>query len=75
MSSNQVRRIAVVDGQSRVVGLVSLGDFARSLSAKPAHGISLPTVARTLSEIVRRFGSCRPNFGTTRCVAMVNLPD
>jgi CBS domain-containing protein len=51
MSSKKVRRIPVVDGQNRIIGLLSLGDFARSLSGKADTAISAPTVARTLSEI------------------------
>lgn len=51
MSKRQVRRIPIVNGQSQVVGVVSLGDMARALSDRRADGIAVPTVARTLSQI------------------------
>jgi CBS domain-containing protein len=51
MSQKRVRRIPVVDGGQQVVGLLSLGDFARSVSGRGANGISTPTFVRTLSQI------------------------
>lgn len=45
MSDRQVRRIAVLDGGGRVVGMASIGDLARSKEGDPAE-TALTGVAR-----------------------------
>ena len=46
MSEEQVRRMPVVDGEDRLVGIVSLGDLARETAGESAHealeGVSAP---------------------------------
>jgi CBS domain-containing protein len=46
MSEEQVRRMPVVDGDDRLVGIVSLGDLARETAGESAHealeGVSAP---------------------------------
>lgn len=46
MSSEQVRRLPVVDAEERLIGIVSLGDLAREARSEPAHeafeGVSAP---------------------------------
>jgi CBS domain-containing protein len=51
MRARQVRRVPVLDEQGRVLGVLSLGDFARALSRSATNGVSSPTVARTLFDI------------------------
>jgi CBS domain-containing protein len=51
MRMRQVRRIPVIDGQGRVAGVLSLGDIARALASGTTHGVTTPTVARTLFDI------------------------
>jgi CBS domain-containing protein len=51
MSSKRVRRIPVLDGGDQLVGMLSLGDFARAASDRGASAISAPTLARTLYQI------------------------
>ena len=46
MSEEQVRRMPVVDGDDRLVGIISLGDLARETAGESAHealeGVSAP---------------------------------
>ncbi|HEY0629171.1 MAG TPA: CBS domain-containing protein [Sphingomicrobium sp.] len=46
MSEEQVRRMPVVDGEDRLIGIVSLGDLARETNGESAHqaleGVSAP---------------------------------
>jgi CBS domain-containing protein len=51
MRARQVRRVPVLDEQGRVLGVLSLGDFARALSNSSNKGVTTPTVARTLFDI------------------------
>jgi CBS domain-containing protein len=60
MSQKRVRRIPVLDGGRQVVGVLSLGDFARSVAGRGANGISTPVLARTLSQISQPSDSVRP---------------
>lgn len=55
MCRHQVRRIPVVDGDGRVVGIVSLSDLALNQSAQPTGNTSpdRQVVAATLEAIVR----------------------
>jgi CBS domain-containing protein len=55
MAQAQVRRLPVIDGARRVVGLVSLGDLARARQRTPAGRVAehvLSDVAKTLAAIV-----------------------
>jgi CBS domain-containing protein len=49
MQEHQVRRIPIVDGEGRVIGIVSLADLA--LKEKPER------VAKTLAEVSKREGT------------------
>ena len=51
MRVHQVRRVPVLNAQGQVVGVLSLGDFARALSRSTTNGVTTPTVARTLFDI------------------------
>jgi len=51
MRVRQIRRVPVLDEQGHVLGVLSLGDFARALSRSASNGVSSPTVARTLFDI------------------------
>jgi CBS domain-containing protein len=51
MRVRQVRRVPVLDAQGQVVGVLSLGDFARALASTRTNGVTTPTVARTLFDI------------------------
>ena len=46
MSDEQIRRLPVLDGDDRLIGIVSLGDLARETDAAPAQkaleGVSAP---------------------------------
>lgn len=51
MQSAQIRRIPVVNEQGKLMGLVSLGDLARSAHSGPLHMPSIPGVAKTLAKL------------------------
>jgi CBS domain-containing protein len=51
MRARQVRRVPVLDAEGHVLGVLSLGDFARALSSSATNGVTTPTVARTLFDI------------------------
>ncbi|HMI86946.1 MAG TPA: CBS domain-containing protein [Polyangiaceae bacterium] len=51
MRVRQIRRVPVLDAQGHVVGVLSLGDFARALARSASNGVTTPTVARTLFDI------------------------
>jgi CBS domain-containing protein len=51
MRARQIRRVPVVDAQGHVLGVLSLGDFARAISRSAGNGVTTPTVARTLFDI------------------------
>jgi CBS domain-containing protein len=51
MRARQIRRVPVVDAQGHVLGVLSLGDFARALARSAGNGVTTPTVARTLFDI------------------------
>lgn len=54
MQSNQVRRLPVVDGEERLVGILSLADIARATqSARPAAGPAGDGIAKTLAVICK----------------------
>jgi CBS domain-containing protein len=53
MQENQVRRLPVVDGAGKLVGLISMNDIARRVertTARP-HGLSGDWIAQTLAAI------------------------
>ena len=51
MRLRQVRRVPVLDGDRRLLGVISLSDFARALAVNASNGVTTPTVARTLFDI------------------------
>src|SRR5689334_20785665 len=52
MAANQVRRVPVVDGAQRPVGMLSLNDLARAAKrAGPSHTKEVDGVAQTLAAI------------------------
>ncbi|MEO7035796.1 MAG: CBS domain-containing protein [Polyangiaceae bacterium] len=54
MQTAQVRRLPVVGFDGELVGIVTLGDIARSAEATPLHIQELPGLARTLASITER---------------------
>lgn len=54
MRTAQVRRLPVVGVDGELVGIVTLGDIARSAQASPLHLTELPGLARTLAGITER---------------------
>ena len=54
MRTAQVRRIPVVGFDGELVGIVTLGDIARSAQSSPLHVAELPGLARTLASITER---------------------
>lgn len=57
MRSAQIRRVPVVDSRGKVVGIVALGDLARSAQSGPRHLAEIPGLAKTLAGITRRRSS------------------
>jgi CBS domain-containing protein len=57
MQQAQVRRLPVVDDAGRLVGIVALGDIARSAHSSPLHVAEIPGLARTLASITERRAS------------------
>lgn len=53
MNRSQVRRVPVVDGLGRLVGIVALGDLART-AQNPLHITESPALAKTLAGITER---------------------
>jgi len=58
MREKQIRRVPVINGKEELVGVVSLGDFARSSISRPARGRD-DGVAVPLASI------CQPRQGST----------
>jgi len=54
MRTAQVRRIPVVGFDGELVGIVTLGDIARSAQSSPLHVAELPGLARTLASVTER---------------------
>lgn len=50
MSEHQVRRIPVIDGDNRPIGILSMNDLAREV-ARPGHGRNGSKVVSTLAAI------------------------
>jgi DNA polymerase-3 subunit epsilon/CBS domain-containing protein len=50
MQRHQIRRLAVIDGRGRLVGMLSLNDLARSSGRHP-QDLPMDEVARTLAAI------------------------
>lgn len=53
MQSAQIRRVPVVDSQGKLVGIVSLGDLARSAHSSPLRMPAIPGVAKTLAVVTQ----------------------
>lgn len=53
-TGSQVRRLPVVGFDGELVGIVTLGDIARSAHSSPLHATELPGLARTLASITER---------------------
>jgi CBS domain-containing protein len=53
MQQNKIRRVPVVDDQGRLVGMITLGDFAYLVSRNPdgADGMTWTAVAHTLAAV------------------------
>ncbi|HVY29634.1 MAG TPA: CBS domain-containing protein [Polyangiaceae bacterium] len=56
MRSARIRRMLVVDAGGKIVGLISLGDIARSSQSSPLHAAAIPGVARTLAAVTEPRG-------------------
>jgi CBS domain-containing protein len=54
MRTAQVRRLPVVDSHGVLVGIVTLGDIARSAHSSPLRLTELPGLATTLASITER---------------------
>lgn len=54
MRSAQIRRVPVVDSARKLVGIVALGDIARSAQSSPLKVTEIPGLARTLAGITAR---------------------
>jgi CBS domain-containing protein len=57
MRMAKIRRVPVVDGDGRLMGLLTLGDIARSSQSGTLEAIQIPGVAKTLAAVTepRRF--------------------
>lgn len=54
LREKQIRRVPVVDDVGTVVGVITLGDLARYLEAKPLRGrLSAPRLLRTIASVYR----------------------
>lgn len=53
MNRSQVRRVPVIDGLGRLVGIVTLADLART-AQHPLHITETPALAKTLAGITER---------------------
>lgn len=49
MQASQIRRMPVVDAEGKLVGIIGLGDIARSAQSTPMHLTEVPGVAKTLA--------------------------
>jgi CBS domain-containing protein len=58
MQRHQIRRLAVIDGRGRLVGMLSLNDLARGAGRYP-HEVPMDEVARTLTAISQPSGASR----------------
>lgn len=54
MQSAQIRRVPVVDSEGELLGIVALGDIARSSQSSPLRMTEVPGVAKTLAQISER---------------------
>ncbi len=54
MRTAQIRRVPVIDSDGKLIGIVALGDIARSAQSTPLHGTEIPGVAKTLAGITER---------------------
>ncbi len=54
MRSAQIRRLPVVDSAGSVLGILTLGDIARSSQSSPLRAGEIPGVAKTLAMVTQR---------------------
>lgn len=54
MQSAQIRRVPVVDADTRLIGLVTLGDLARLAQSSPLRMPAIPGVAKTPAAVTER---------------------
>ncbi len=59
MRDNRVRRLPVVDGAGRLVGVISTADIVRSAAAKKTNGVDAKHVTWTLSGITEPWKTIR----------------
>jgi CBS domain-containing protein len=52
----RIRRMPVVDASGKIVGIISLGDIARSSLSSPLRAASIPGVVRTLAAVTEPRG-------------------
>lgn len=53
MQASQIRRMPVVDADGKLIGIVTLGDIARSSQSAPIHLTEVPGLAKTLACITQ----------------------
>jgi CBS domain-containing protein len=54
MQVSQVRRVPITDANGKLVGIIALGDIARSAQSSPLHLSEIPGLAKTLAGITER---------------------
>ncbi len=54
MQAAQLRRLPVVDADGKVIGIIGLGDLARSAHSSALRMTEIPGVAKTLASITER---------------------
>lgn len=59
MQEHQIRRVPVVDAQDRLVGVLSMGDLARSFQVTDGGSVTHREVAKTLAAV------CQPHHEPT----------
>lgn len=51
MDRERIRRVPVIDGDGKLVGILTLGDLARSAQSSPLRIAAIPGVTRTLASV------------------------
>jgi len=54
MQTAQIRRVPVVDTNGKLIGIVALGNIARSSQSSALHAKNIPGLAKTLAGITER---------------------
>lgn len=57
MRAPQIRRVPVIDANGALIGIVALGDIARSAQSTPFRRTEIPGLAKTLASITERRSS------------------